>query len=37
RNQAERVKAAGGTFSARHVDDGMFHVHATIPAPSPRS
>ncbi|MET9628485.1 histidine kinase [Lentzea sp. NPDC006480] len=37
RNQAERVKAAGGTFSARHVDDGTFHVHATIPAPSPRS
>ncbi|HEX8868536.1 MAG TPA: histidine kinase [Lentzea sp.] len=36
RNQAERVKAAGGTFSARHVDDGLFHVHAVIPAPSPR-
>ncbi|WP_196777548.1 sensor histidine kinase [Lentzea aerocolonigenes] len=37
RNQAERVQAAGGTFSARLVDDGTFHVHATIPAPSPRS
>ncbi|MEV6238703.1 histidine kinase [Lentzea sp. NPDC051838] len=34
RNQAERVKAAGGTFSARHADGGLFHVHATIPAPS---
>lgn len=32
RNQAERVKAAGGTFSARHVGDGSFHVHAAIPA-----
>lgn len=32
RNQAERVKAAGGTFSARHIGDGSFHVHAAIPA-----
>ncbi|WP_394621875.1 sensor histidine kinase [Lentzea sp. JNUCC 0626] len=32
RNQAERVKAAGGTFSARHIGDGSFHVHASIPA-----
>ncbi|MFD4670197.1 sensor histidine kinase [Lentzea sp. NPDC058450] len=36
RNQAERVKAAGGTFSARHIGDGSFHVHAAIPAaPAP--
>ncbi|MEU0879551.1 histidine kinase [Lentzea sp. NPDC005914] len=34
RNQAERVKAAGGTFSARHIGDGSFHVHAAIPAVS---
>lgn len=33
RNQAERVKAAGGTFTARHIGDGSFHVHAAIPAP----
>ncbi|MGW6446892.1 sensor histidine kinase [Lentzea sp. NPDC055074] len=32
RNQAERVKAAGGTFTARHIGDGSFHVHAAIPA-----
>jgi signal transduction histidine kinase len=32
RNQAERIKAVGGTFSARHIGDGSFHVHATIPA-----
>lgn len=32
RNQAERVKAVGGTFSARHIGDGSFHVHAAIPA-----
>ncbi|RAS63043.1 two-component system sensor histidine kinase DesK [Lentzea atacamensis] len=32
RNQAERVRAAGGTFSARHIGDGSFHVHAAIPA-----
>ncbi|HUQ60520.1 sensor histidine kinase [Lentzea sp.] len=32
RNQAERVQAAGGTFTARHVGDGSFHVHAAIPA-----
>ncbi len=32
RNQAERVKAAGGTFTARHTGDGSFHVHAAIPA-----
>ncbi|WP_434448552.1 sensor histidine kinase [Lentzea sp. E54] len=32
RNQAERVKAAGGTFSARHIGGGSFHVHAAIPA-----
>ncbi|MFS8100175.1 histidine kinase [Lentzea alba] len=32
RNQAERVHAAGGTFTARHVGDGSFHVHAAIPA-----
>ncbi len=35
RNQAERVHAAGGTFTARHVGDGSFHVHAAIPAPFP--
>ncbi|MFI6100327.1 sensor histidine kinase [Lentzea sp. NPDC051213] len=35
RNQAERVKAAGGTFSARHVGTDSFHVHAAIPAASP--
>ncbi len=34
RNQAERVKAAGGTFTARHIGDGSFHVHAAIPAES---
>lgn len=33
RNQAERVKAAGGAFTARHTGDGSFHVHAAIPAP----
>ncbi|MFD9702350.1 sensor histidine kinase [Lentzea sp. NPDC059081] len=32
RNQAERVQAAGGTFTARHIGDGSFHVHAAIPA-----
>ncbi|WP_439664238.1 sensor histidine kinase [Lentzea sp. HUAS TT2] len=32
RNQAERIKAVGGTFTARHVGDGSFHVHAAIPA-----
>ncbi|MEU7480401.1 histidine kinase [Lentzea sp. NPDC042327] len=31
RNQAERVQAAGGTFTARHTGDGSFHVHAAIP------
>ena len=36
RNQAERVNAAGGTFSARHIGDGSFHVHAAVPA-TPRS
>ncbi|WP_143116052.1 sensor histidine kinase [Lentzea xinjiangensis] len=35
RNQAERVRAAGGTFTARHVGDGSFHVHAAIPAALP--
>ncbi|MET9229907.1 histidine kinase [Lentzea sp. NPDC003310] len=36
RNQAERVKAAGGTFTARHIGDDSFHVHAAIPAtPAP--
>ncbi|MCG8926737.1 sensor histidine kinase [Lentzea sp. CC55] len=35
RNQAERVHAAGGTFTARHVGDGSFHVHATVPAALP--
>ncbi|ANZ35132.1 hypothetical protein BBK82_02645 [Lentzea guizhouensis] len=32
RNQAERVKAVGGTFTARHTGTGSFHVHAAIPA-----
>ncbi len=32
RNQAERVQAAGGTFTARHVGNDSFHVHAAIPA-----
>ncbi|HEX7301724.1 sensor histidine kinase [Lentzea sp.] len=32
RNQAERVQAAGGTFTARHIGGGSFHVHAAIPA-----
>ncbi|RDI20370.1 two-component system sensor histidine kinase DesK [Lentzea flaviverrucosa] len=36
RNQAERVKAAGGTFTARHIGDGSFHVHAAIPAAAPK-
>ncbi|MEV6717314.1 histidine kinase [Lentzea sp. NPDC051208] len=36
RNQAERVKAAGGTFTARHIGDGSFHVHAAIPAAVPK-
>ncbi|SMD15273.1 two-component system, NarL family, sensor histidine kinase DesK [Lentzea albidocapillata] len=36
RNQAERVKAAGGTFTARHVGNGSFHVHAAIPAATPK-
>jgi two-component system sensor histidine kinase DesK len=31
RNQAERVRAAGGTFTARHVGTDRFHVHAAIP------
>ena len=31
RNQAERVQAAGGTFTARHVGTDRFHVHASIP------
>jgi two-component system sensor histidine kinase DesK len=30
-NQAERVQAAGGTFTARHVGTDRFHVHAAIP------
>jgi two-component system sensor histidine kinase DesK len=32
RNQAERVQAAGGTFTARHVGNDSFHVHAAVPA-----
>lgn len=37
RNQAERVQAVGGTFTARHVGDGSFHVHAAIPATPPQN